>query len=242
VSICVLVPSRGRPDRAADMVRSVVGTAEGPVAVRVLVDADDPSLPAYEAADLEGQGLVVLPTREGYARALNSEAKVVRGDFEILGAFGDDVLFRTFGWDRMIENALAEPGIAYGNDLVHAAGHPTAIFMSSLIAKALGWLALPYSRHLWVDDAWKLLGERTGTLRYVPETLFEHMHPVVHKAEMDQTYHEVYDGTLGHADHMGFLAWQEHNAEDDFAKVKHAVAMWHAAKSNHYAYADRRAE
>jgi hypothetical protein len=219
MSIVILVPSRGRPDRAKAMVESVRQMATGPVGVRVIVDADDPAVMEYEGI-VAVEDYVVLPHRVGYARSLNAVASTLWDDFTIIGAFGDDVLFRTWNWDQMVEEALTEPGIAYGNDLVHAAGHPTAIFMSSAIAKALGYIAIPQSRHLWVDDAWKLLGQKTGTLRYLPNVICEHMHPVVHKAEMDQTYHEVYDSVLGHQDHLGFLDWQANHAESDAAKVK----------------------
>jgi hypothetical protein len=205
----------------AAMARSVHESASASVKVLAILDEDDPTLLEYHkdaAYDVLG-----LRERIGYARSLNRAAEELWDDYTILGAFGDDVLFRTFGWDLMIEDALKTPGIAYGNDLVHAAGHPTAIFMSSVIAKALGYLAIPQSRHLWVDDAWKLLGQKTDTLRYVPGAIFEHMHPVVHKAEMDQTYHEVYDGVLGHQDHLGFLDWEANHAEEDAAKVRAVI-------------------
>lgn len=240
MSILTIVPSRGRPDRLALMVESYRATARLPGTTLIAVyDQDDPALPEYERVDVDH---MVLKDREGYTYSLNAAARDAWDDVEILGAFGDDVLFRTPGWDERVEEVLTSPGIAYGNDLVHAAGHPTAIWMSSTISRALGWLALPYSRHLWVDDAWKILGQQSGTLRYMPDVIAEHMHPAVGKAEMDQTYHEVYDGALGHRDHMGYLAWVEHNLEDDVAKVKHAAVMWEAARSDHYAYAAPRAE
>lgn len=240
MSILTIVPSRGRPERLAAMIESYRATATLETSTLMAVlDADDPALPEYEALDVDR---TVVAERDGYTACLNLAARDARDAVAILGAFGDDVLFRTPGWDERVEEALARPGIAYGNDLVHAAGHPTAIWMSSLFARALGWLALPYSRHLWVDDAWKALGQKTGTLRYLPEVIVEHMHPAVGKAEMDQTYHEVYDGVLGHRDHLGYLAWVEHHLEADVAKVSHAAEMWEAARADHYAYAEPRAE
>lgn len=234
MSICILVPTRGRPLRAAEMAASVITTAsEGThVEVCLIVDRDDPEFDLYEGLEiLQGVTMEVLPERLGYTGSLNVMARRLWDTDDILGAFGDDVLFRTQGWDRLITDALKTPGIAYGDDLVHAAGHPTAVFMSSVIAKALGYLAIPQSRHLWVDDAWKLLGQKTGTLRYVPEAIFEHMHPAVGKAKEDQTYREVYDGELGHKDHLGFLDWQVNFADADAAKVLRAIepdGHWHS--------------
>ena len=215
----VLVPSRGRPKRAASMATSARNTAEGPVRIVIAIDPDD-DIAGYR---LRCKDVVVLPERLGYTGTLNRLAREHWDEHDILGAFGDDVQFLTRGWDRIITDTLATPGIAYGNDLVHAAGHPTAIWMSSVIAKALGYLAIPQSRHLWVDDAWKELGLRTGTLRYVPEVIVEHMHPAVGKADMDATYHDVYDGVKGHNDHLGFMDWQANHSDADVAKVKAAI-------------------
>lgn len=217
MSILTLVPSRGRPDRAKAMSETYFSTMRLlDTGLLFLVDPDDPALPDYK----RNVNHFVLPERLGYTASLNYMARAVWDERTILGAFGDDVLFRTDGWDTAIADALQTPGIAYGNDLVHAAGHPTAIFMSSSIARALGWLALPASWHLWVDDAWKRLGQETGTLRYLPDLIFEHMHPAVGKAEMDLTYEEVYDGERGHQDHLGFLAWEQNDLAADAAKVR----------------------
>ena len=238
MSIRVFVPSRGRPDRAALTVQTIRDTAPD-VKVVVAIDPDD-DVAAYVAA--VGPHLLVLKDRVGYTGTLNLLAEMYWDHDTILGAFGDDVLFRTPRWDSLVEEALSAPGIAYGNDLVHAKGHPTAIFMHSVLAKALGYLAIPQSRHLWVDDAWKELGQRTDTLRYIPEAIFEHMHPAVGKAEMDQTYHEVYDGVLGHQDHLGFQEWQKYHADDDVAKIRVALNIWAGRRPGKYDYAQNRAE
>jgi len=217
VSIVILVPSRGRPKRCRDMVNSVKATSEAYVRVIAIVDADDPTLSEY-ARKLDD--LIVLPERLGYTGSLNAIAREVWDEYTIVGAFGDDVLFRTPYWDRAVEQALTTPGIAYGDDQVHAQGHPTAVWMSSAIAKELGWLALPASYHLWVDDAWKALGQATDTLRYLPSVIVEHVHPAVGKAPMDDTYRSVYDSDRAHQDHLGFLGWQESGLEEDAAKVR----------------------
>jgi hypothetical protein len=209
------------------MVRSVFATRRRvPVEVVVIVDDDDPKAEEYLRL-LPGR-VRLLTERIGYSASLNLVARELLGDPRnlVFGAFGDDVLFRTEGWDRLVARALARPGIAYGNDLVHAAGHPTAVWMSREIVEALGWLALPTSWHLWVDDAWKRLGQETGTLRYLPNVVVEHMHPAVGKADMDETYREVYDADRGHRDHLAFLAWEESGLAGDAAKVRMALSKF----------------
>jgi hypothetical protein len=190
---------------------------EPTTAYLVVVDADDPTLPDYQADDLP---LWILAERVGYTASLNACAQEHWDRYAILGAFGDDVLFRTRRWDRVVQETLTTPGIAYANDLIHGQNHPSAVFMSSVIAKALGWLALPATRHQWADDGWKRLGQATERLRYMPSVTIEHMHPAVGKAEMDEGYRAVFDGENAKRDHAGFTAWAEGGLEADAAKVR----------------------
>jgi len=216
MSIALLVPSRGRPERARDMVVSVHDTRVGAVRVIVIVDEDDPTLTQYERLQP-----VVIPAGLHFTGALNRVAREVWDEFDVLGAFGDDVLFRTPGWDLTVAETLATPGIAYGDDLIHGVKHPSAVFMSSVIARALGWLALPVTSHQWADDGWKRLGQATGLLRYMPSVIVEHMHPAVGKAEMDDGYRAVFESNRAEADHEGFVGWlQDGSLEADAERVR----------------------
>lgn len=225
MSIVILAPSRGRPDRAAVMAESVAATAPD-VDVILVVDQDDPELAGYAAVPVE---LIVLPERVGYTASLNTAAAAVVDEHDVIGAFGDDVIFRTPGWDQRVAETLATPGIAYGDDLIHGVNHPSAVFMSTTIVRALGWLALPATRHQWADDGWKRLGQRTGLLRFMPDVVIEHMHPAVGKAAFDATYGWNLDGSpeanaRAAADHDGFMAWVDGGGLDaDVERVLAAV-------------------
>ena len=222
--IALLIPSRGRPERAERMILSALETASDTIEVRLLVDPDDPRLAEYQALIFAPLVLRVLPAPMGYTAALNHAAREAWDEFAVLGAFGDDVVFRTSGWDRRVEEALQHPGIAYGDDLIHGRNHPSAVFMSSAIAKALGWLALPATTHQWADDGWKRLGQATGTLRFVEEVIVEHEHPAVGKAEWDETYTAVFDSDRAKSDYEGFTAWVETGGLDrDAAIVRQVV-------------------
>lgn len=228
--IVLLVPSRGRPERASEMTTSAVVTAThvGGLSYRVIVDPDEPYLDEYRR--LFPTTLVELMERLGFTGSLNAYARAC-GFFEpdwLIGAFGDDVLFRTPGWDETVRATLATPGLAYGDDLIHGQNHPTAVFMSAVIAEALDWVALPATRHQWADDGWKRLGEELGLLRFMPGVILEHMHPAVGKAEMDPTYESIFGNDCGvqpTADYEGFMAWVANGGlAADVARVREALA------------------
>jgi len=200
------------------MVASVRATARKDVRILVLVDPDDPALPGYRLHELE---IVVLPERLGYTASLNLVARTLWDTHRIIGAFGDDVVFRYVNWDDRVRETLRTPGIAYGDDLIHGRNHPSAVFMSSVIAKALGWLALPATTHQWADDGWKRLGQETGCLRFMEGVVFEHEHPAVDKAEWDETYESVFDAERAKRDYEGFTSWVETGGlEADAEKVR----------------------
>lgn len=214
MSIITLVPSRGRPDRAARMVEAYEATAQEPdTEVLVLVDPDDPTLDQYTVHHM------VLPERMGFTRSLNYAAEQMWDRYDALGAFGDDVIFRTPGWDTRVKVSLITPGIAYGDDLIHGKKHPSAVWMSSAIARALGWLALPATSHQWADDAWKTLGESTQRLRFLEGVIVEHEHPAVGKADWDDTYQSVFNDVRAAGDYAGFEAWKRHWLPCDLGKI-----------------------
>lgn len=203
--------------------QSARDTADHPDSFRyaVLVDENDP---AYDAYVMEG--LDVVPVHPGgYVSALNQAAYLFKDDADILGAYQDDLLFRSQGWDRRVRETLATPGIAYGDDLLQGEWHPTAIFISTVIVKALGWLALPTTWHQWADDAWKSLGTEAGCLRFMPDVVIEHIHPANGKAEMDPGYERVFGENQGAqdratSDHDAFYAWLDDGMAADVAKVR----------------------
>lgn len=225
----VLVPSRGRPERAHAMVASGLELAAGLDDVRfaLLLDDDDNALARYLELAWAPEVRLEVSSRVGYTGSLNRAAAELwnRPGITIIGAFGDDVLFRTRHWDDHVRAALATPGMAYADDLIHGRNHPSAVFMRAELARALGWLALPATSHQWADDGWKQLGQRTGCLRYMPEVVIEHMHPAVGKGEWDATYAGVFEDARARNDYEGFTAWATTGGlEADAALVQAVLA------------------
>jgi hypothetical protein len=205
--------------------------------VILVVDEDDPELVEYlrlpyRYRDAVGDLLappdppvvMVLPAAEtgSLTAATNASARRVWDDDVIIGHVGDDHRFRTFGWDSRIADALVDPGVAYGNDLLKGKRLPTAVFMSSVIPRTLGWYALPGTRHMFIDNAWRELGRELGRLRYLPDVVIEHMHPSAGKAEPDAGYAaaKVHKGT----DREVYRAWRDGTFEADVYAVARAIS------------------
>lgn len=232
-SVVVVVPSRGRPSRAAETVDAIRRTAvRVTTSVNLVVDADDPMLDGYRSLRWSGDygvetWLTVLDPDEtgNLVRATNTASlRIAQSDPAcIIGNLGDDHLPRSIGWDRDIINALSDPGIAYGDDGIHGEHLPSAPFISASIVLALGWYALPTCHHLYIDDAWRELGRSLGRLHYLPEVLIEHMHPSVGKAEWDTGYWTANSTATDDHDKVAFSEWRTERMASDADTVRRAL-------------------
>jgi hypothetical protein len=219
VSVVVVMPSRGRPSRAHAAIAAIRGTAAR-VDTRVVlaVDEDDPELEAYRALRWETGDLV---------RATNTVAMRIATEDPgcVIGNLGDDHVARTPAWDRRVLEALDEPGIAYGDDRFQRRELPTAPFISASIVLALGWYALPACRHLFVDNAWRDLGVQAGCLRYLPDVVIEHVHPLAGKAAWDEGYHRANGEETVEHDKRAYDEWREASMGADVDRVRAAIPV-----------------
>jgi hypothetical protein len=216
----VLCPSRGRPEKAAELLGTFVRTAELPTTkLAFILDEDDAT------AQLYPEGSYVVPRgRPGMADALNLIAAREACLWDVIGFVGDDHRFRTPGWDRRVTQALRHGGFAYGDDLYQRENLPTAVFISGPIVEKLGWFCPPAQMHLYLDNAWKYLGERSGSLHYLSDVIIEHMHPAAGKATWDEGYARVNAVQMYDKDRIAYESWLLHAAGADVSKVREAIA------------------
>jgi hypothetical protein len=232
--IVVVMPSRGRPRRAAVAVQAIRDTARlVSTSVVLAVDADDPELPRYQAIQWPGLGaevsLVVLEGDEtgDLIKATNTVSmRIAEEDpHTIIGNFGDDHVARTPGWDKLVEEALREPGIAYGDDLIQGAHLPTAPFISARIVLALGWFFLPTCKHLYGDDGVKRIGRAIGRLHYLSDVVIEHVHPAVGKTEWDAGYERANNVYAMERDKAAYIRWLKSDLyTQDIRNIERAIA------------------
>ena len=218
MSLIVICPSRGRPDKAKETYEAFEKTKRNEWSKIIFaIDEDDPTYNGYTHLPFR------MPIHKGgMGNALNATALQVMDEYDYIGFVGDDHRFRTKNWDNIILEHLTSEGggIAYGNDLMQGVNLPTQVFMSSSIVKALGWMALPGAKHLYFDNTWKVLGEGLDRLYYFPDIIIEHMHPAVGKADWDDNYKRVNDQSVYDHDGAVFAKWRENEYDADVAKVR----------------------
>lgn len=221
--LVVIVPSRGRPHAAIELAEAFSDT--GSTARLVFaVDDDDPTRSQYLQA-LDGYGTTTVhygPAPSNMVKALNAAAALHANETFALGFMGDDHRPRTPEWDRLYVEALRElaTGIVYGNDLLQGERIPTQVAMTADIVRAVGHMAPPPLTHLFVDNYWRDLGEAAGCLRYLPDVVVEHMHPIAGKADWDEGHVRVNQQAMYQRDGSVYRSYAGSHLAADVAEVR----------------------
>jgi hypothetical protein len=242
IDLVTVVPSRDRPGAAPELAAAFRQTCTARTLLAVVVDQSDPNGARYaEALDqrligigaatpqdwadfaANGVGVFSTPSRT-MVEALNFAATAVVehvGPYAV-GFMGDDHRPRTTGWDQRYVEELRDlgSGIVYGDDLIQRAALPTQAAMTADIVRELGYMAPPGLVHLYVDNFWRDLGNRTGCLRYVPDAVVEHLHPIAGKGDVDDGYRRVNAPGIYTADQIAYGAYLTERFDADVARVQ----------------------
>jgi len=209
-SLAILVPSRGRPGNLRRLAEAVEATAQPGTMLYSRLDDDDPTLEEYLQLQLPNVLLSVGP-RIFLSASYNELAAAVIDPYVAL--LGDDVLPETPGWDETLINSLGgRPGVAFGSDGLedkHGANLCTHVVVPTTVYTALGWIALPACRHLFLDNAWGDIGRMLDNLVYSPNVKLTHLHPWAGLSERDQTYAEANDKDKRKLDRSAYEAWRD---------------------------------
>jgi hypothetical protein len=210
-SVHVLVPSRGRPRNLGRLARAVNKTSTALGRIWVRLDDDDPTAPRYPAIP---NVTYVHGPRTRFVASVNELAgDAARDGATHLAILGDDVLPETAAWDLALVAALdGRLGVAYGDDGLrhkHAPDLPTHVVVPVELYQALGWVAMPGLRHLFVDNVWRELGQGLGNFVYRDDVKLTHLHPWARKAPLDDTYAQANNKESRELDRLAFEAWRD---------------------------------
>lgn len=219
--VALILPTRGRPKKVEESIDGWRGYSTM-TDLWVFLDDDDPEVEAYERHP--DVNYVVWPRRR-MCPTVNHAAVMLATQYRYLGFMGDDHVPRTPDWDAKLAEACGEWGIAYGDDKLQGENLATHCVQTSNIVSTVGYMALPGTVHLYMDNFWMVLGSECGFLHYLPDVVVEHMHFVNGKSEQDDRYAEVNASSVYSHDGAVFNRWLTNGtAADDIAKIKAAMS------------------
>jgi hypothetical protein len=226
----VVVPSRGRPDNIKRLIQAWADTQASAKLV-VGLDRDDEAFNDESGAEIDdliaglgfrGRVSVSVSDPKGMCWTLNEIATGAAQVTKYVGFMGDDHLPRTLHWDARLAVALQDMGVgvAYGNDLMQRAALPTAVFMTSNIINALGYMAPPSLTHLYLDNVWRDWGQGIKKYAYLEDVVIEHMHFQAGKSEVDEGYLRVNGGEMWAHDCEAYRVYCAEQENLDLEKLR----------------------
>ena len=215
--VLVIVPTRGRPDASIEFHKEFL--AKSMISdLMFAIDEDD----ADNYPRIDGVLYEVNP-RMGMNGTLNHVATKYADKYKYIAFMGDDHRIRTFGWDIVMTEKMGSLGVAYGNDLIQGQALPTAVLMSSNIINAIGYMAPPKQKHMYLDNFWLDLGTRLNAIHYLEDVIIEHLHFSVGKSDMDSSYQETNDSAIYNADKMAYDEYLSTQMDIDLDKILKCV-------------------
>jgi len=217
MNTAIIVPSRHRPHNIKELQQSFIDT-ETMSRLFIVVDEDDETLEQYLSLENNFTEVLIFERgRKGMADPLNNAARQLVTDerWQYFIFVGDDHRPRTLQWDKVWRTNLDDlvTGLVYGDDLFQREQLPTAIGMTRSIVEELNGMIPEGFAHLYVDNFWLRLGRDLNAIRYLPETVIEHLHPIAGKGEWDDSYHETNSSEYYNA---GLQAFNTYIASDNY--------------------------
>lgn len=188
--ISILCPTRGRPEEFSRMVCSArdMATHSKRIEVIAYLDENDPRLWAYKTwgnKQIIGEQIILSEMwNECYRQA----------EGEILMHCGDDIVFRTPGWDSIVRDEFDRSEdkiiLVHGDDCSpNTDALATHGFLHRRWVEAVGYFVPPLFSSDW-NDVWLTeVADMIGRRVKVP-IITEHMHYAFEKSTYDDTYRQ----------------------------------------------------
>jgi hypothetical protein len=216
-----VLPTLHRPTNLERLITSYREVDEH-APILLLLWRDDPDLTKYLALDIPKEwDTVIEKDRFTAADAMRFTVKAYP-DADFYGFLGDDIVFET-KFSKALGEAAAPCFIAYPDDGLQHERLCTHFVVGGDLVRELGYWTLPGIVHSGIDVVWMILGVNVrGSLKYLPEVRFFHIHHLANRAEKDK----VNDFAAQHLsqDNEVFQAWQRGpQAVEDVKTVRRVI-------------------
>jgi hypothetical protein len=188
----VIIPSKSRSHKIVQVLKSIIDNShESDIYIGIDKHSNEINdyVSLYKNSGLKHKVYFRETDSKSMIECLNEVALNICLKYQTLTFLGDDHIVRTCGWDTTLMKPLNNRlGISYANDLNQGEEIPTSVMMNAEIVSKLGYFANPIFEHLYVDNAWKKLGEELDNINYFSDVIIEHMHYTLGKSELDKQY------------------------------------------------------
>ena len=181
-----ILPSRSRPQNLIRFFEHWKTTGANTPGV-VVLDRDDPELDGYRKVVIPSAWSLILIEPIGLGPTFNQVFESWPNN-SWYGMLADDVIPRTYEWDKILVEAAGTDGVSYADDGINGEKQVTHCVLGGDFVRSLGWLCLPGLKRVYIDNVITEIARDSGVLRYCGNVSLEHMHFSNQKSPMDKTY------------------------------------------------------
>lgn len=181
--------SRSRPEGFARAVRSIYDNSNSDsFVIYAKFDEDDPRLHVYMANSLDAEVYV--------GKSRNKVDAINRGlddapYFDILVNMSDDMIFTVPGFDDIIRKHMTGDFLLHFPDGFANERMITMSIMSKGYFDKFGYVYHPSYRSLFCDNEAMDVAKILGCYKYIPQQIFQHLHPAAKLAPWDDQYRKT---------------------------------------------------
>jgi SAM-dependent methyltransferase len=197
--ISLLIPTYLRPQNMEQFALSVDKTTQDPNKVELIFGLHEEDIESIKKAkDLKNNCKIQIkyelikhyPDNKINLSFLWNQL-YVKANNPILGYFGDDVIFRTPGWDIEIRNEyIFDKALMICTNDVHVqrGKQATLYFTHKVIHEKFGFYLDERFRRWYMDTYWDQIYRQAGKLHYREDIVCEHIHPNKFPEKIDTVY------------------------------------------------------
>lgn len=182
----IILPTRGRPGNLKRFFECYEDTDAVAPGI-VCVDDDDPRLVDYFPVRLPDNWRMSINSRIGLGPMINRAFQEHPSE-AWYGAFSDDAVPVTKGWDAALIEAAGADGMSYCADGINDEKQAGNCVLGGDFVRSLGWIILPGLTRIYGDNVLTEIAQKRGVLHYLSDVRIEHWHFSNGRAPMDETY------------------------------------------------------
>lgn len=202
--ISLLVPTRARPQDMESFAVSVDETVGNPESVEIVFGIDEDDALSLDKAQemsrhlrIQIKARLLTPWLDGHVNLSYYWNQCYEAaTHDIVGFFGDDTLFKTFGWDLEIQKLLVkDPTLMIGVNGIH---HPKTSwglpdpgwmhFTHKKVHNLFGYYCYEPFRRYCMDSMHEFIFRRSGRYLYRKDLVMEHLQASTFTDKIDETH------------------------------------------------------
>jgi glycosyltransferase involved in cell wall biosynthesis len=204
MEICIVFPTRGRPQKSVETLRKYIEFASDVSRIRVIVsvDDDDTTVNAKSYTDIHPCITVVSAPPKGKIGAINRDVPDP-STWDILLLASDDMIPVTKGYDERIRVEMGthfpdRDGVLFFNDGYATYKLNTLVICGSTYYKRFGYIYNPVYKSFFCDNEFMDEANILGRQIYIHDVIIKHEHPANNSTIQSDDLYKVNDSDWTH--------------------------------------------